>query len=139
MIARLDSFFWKVILVVGKCIKVERHPLAMRLILGRFDDLMSLDGLPGGAMSASLEEIQESCERQVRQQDTEIRRESLGAEDARDVADIVDIVMDLALHIGRTTTVRFLFASLAREQIKDMMTILDGPDHGILGIPRSTN
>ena len=141
MCERLDSFFWKAIIVIGKCLREEHHPLATRLLLGRFDDLVSLDSLPGGAISASLEEIQASCERRVRLQEEEIRRSCQDPDDARDVSTVIEVVMDLALHAARLAPSRTLFASLAREQIKDMLAILgsDIPGSGILDLPRTMN
>ena len=141
MISSLNGYFWKVILIAGKCLKERHHPLLMRLLLGRFDDLIALDRRPGGAIMAGVAEIQEACEKRMRQQGEEIRRERLRAEDARDVETVAGVLMDLALGSARLMPSRFVFMSLAREQIKDMMTLLGigRPGSGILDLPFRMN
>jgi len=138
LIEPLDSFYWKIILIVGHCLEEAQHPLATRLLMGRLDDLLALDRLPGGAIAASMEEIESKCLERARWEKDEIHRERLPEATARDVADVVQVLADTFIISAKSMPFREIFVTLAREQIKDLMELLgEGP--GFSNISHSMN
>ena len=138
LIGPLNKFYWKIILIVGKCLEEIHHPLAMRLLMGRLDDLLALDHLPGGAITASMEEIQSKCVERAQWEKDEIRRARLPEDDAEDVTTTVQMLTETVIISAKSMPFREVFVSLAREQIKDLMELLgDGP--GFSNIIRPMN
>lgn len=120
----LDTLFRIIVVVVDGCIAPIRQPMLLRFVMGRLDDLLTLERRPGGSITASVEEIQTLCEICVKRQTDEIRREHLTDKDISDLTTIVQVIMSHVLTMSRTLPFRETVLMLAREQIVDLMTFL---------------
>lgn len=130
MLGGLNTFFDMIIVVGGGCIKLDHQPMLLRFVMGRLDDLIALERRPGGAITASVDEIQKLCEIRARAQTDEIRREHLTRRDASDITLITQVLLNQILTMTRTLPSRETVLVLAREQITDFLVIFGSSPRG---------
>jgi hypothetical protein len=132
MLGQLDGFLRMTVAIVGNCVSVPHQAMILRFLIGRMDDMISIDRRKKDSEPMGEGELAEMAERRVLSQAAEARARKLSEVDACDSLSVVQVLQNNVVMLSRLLAARESFMRLAKAQMEDLITIVGfrTPDPG---------